>query len=900
VLDAYGRKRDFSKTSEPPSSEPSESEGPLRFVVQKHDARRQHYDLRLECDGVLKSWAVPKGPSLDPKDRRLAVMVEDHPLGYSSFEGVIPKGEYGGGEVIVWDEGIYWPDEDPGLDPADRASAEARIRAGIEKGKLSITFQGVKMGGSWALVKTKGEKDWLLLKHKDAFASTTRDILEDDRSIRSGRTTEDLRQGVGEVGITQERLESLTGSKRAEAPREMKPMLVSEKDRPFTDPQWSFEVKLDGIRVIAIVRQRQVKLLSRSGADVTAKFPSIAEQLAALPYRNFVLDGELVMYDKNGVPSFHALMSRFQHQNPADIRRLDVEQPVELCLFDLIHLDGWDLRGVPFDERRALLEAGQFKTRSVRVLDAFPEVGELLFQQATEMGFEGVIAKRRSGKYQDGTRVQHWLKVKGYQSEEFLIGGFTVGGGMRSKTFGALLLGCPEGDRLRYVGSVGTGFTDRQLQDLRGLLEPDRTDSNPFDGPIDARGSTVWLEPKHWAEVRFMAWTPDRKLRFPVFQRLRLDREAEGQHAAAASGDVETLMRAGTAQGEDPVGVVLAQLEEGRDEILLQVGSWEVKLTSLSKVLWPAHGDVPAVTKRDLVAYFAKVSGWMLPHLRDRPLSLVRLPDGLDGQRFFQKHWDQSLPPFVDRVDIWSSHNDRAGEYILCNNLPTLLWLGQNSVLEIHPWYSRIDPSPDAPGLPSDFSSSEAALSESVLNYPDFIVFDLDPYIYSGREGKGEEPELNRKAFEATVEVAQALKGSLDALKLRAFLKTSGKTGLHVYLPIERSLAFDVVRTVAETFGRHLMKEMPDKITMEWSVAKRPGKVFFDHNQNVRGKTLVSLLSPRPAPGAPVSFPIRWEDLGKVYPADFHVGNVPALLEARGDDWADIHAVKQSLEALLG
>ncbi len=884
----YEEKRDFDKTPEPKGAPERIGGGPLRFVVQKHAARNLHYDLRLEIDGALASWAVPKGPSLNPKDKHLAVHVEDHPLSYASFEGQIPKGEYGGGEIIVWDQGVYSPDDYGKLSWDDRVEANDRMRDGVKKGKLSFTLRGTKLNGSWTLVKTaRSENEWLLIKHKDENVSETRDILKEDRSVLSGRTVEDVAAGRDGSKVELD-LREVVGAVQAAMPRRLDPMTATEVEKPFTKQGWLFEVKLDGIRVLAIVENRRVKLLSRNAKDITAKFPALVRELAAFPHDTFILDGEVVIYDEKGVPSFQGLMERFQRTNPREIDRWDQVAPVEYCVFDLLFLDGWDLRQAPLSERRNLLVEAGFRGASTRVMDAFPTEGELVFEQAKAMGFEGVVAKKLDSRYKEGTRSQNWVKIKGYHSDDFFVAGYTKGEGMRRSTFGSLILGSYENGTLVYQGNVGGGFSDAMLEELRAILDEIRSDDNPFGGPISAEGEIHWVQPKLCAEVQYMTRTREGRLRFPVFLRLRPDvilSEPPRSEAAVAQGnDVESI---------------LEQLGQPKNDIVVTVEGEQIRYSSLDKVLWPAHESHPAVTKRDLAVYYAKISQHMLPHLKDRPLSFVRCPDGITGEHFFQKHYEKGLPDFVDEVAIWSSHNKKSPNYVMVNNLPTLMWLAQVATLEIHPWYSRVDPEPDARDLPTVSSGSEEALDASVLNYPDFMVVDLDPNVHSGKEKPGAEPEVNEAGFKMAVEAALGFKQVLDDMKLTGYLKTSGKTGLHVYIPIARNLTYDVVRPLCEVFGRHLMQNMPDIITMEWVVSKRPNKIFFDHNQNVRGKTLVSIFSPRPVPGAPVSIPIEWSQLKNVYPMQHTLHSVPASLAKVGDRWRDILERKQDLHSLL-
>lgn len=875
----YEEKRDFRLTPEPEGAGSASSEGPLRFCITKHAARRLHYDLRMEAGGTLLCWAVPQGPSLNPADKRLAVHVEDHPLEYLDFEGVIPKGQYGGGEMILWDRGVYSPDEE-GLYFHDPEEASRQMLEGLKTGKLSFTFRGQKVNGSWTLVKTKrGPEEWLLIKHQDEHASTTRDILKEDRSVLSGLTVEDLREGRS--AIREADLSQISGAVLGSLPRTFSPMLCSETDKAFDGDDWLFELKIDGIRAIAIVEDRKVKLLSRNGNDITYKFPALARELSAIPHRSFLLDGEIVLYDAKGVPSFQGLLERFQLTGARDIERQDQLNPIEYCVFDILHLDGWDLRSVPLSGRRQILEGQGFRGARLRLLDVFPGIGTLLFEQARTMGFEGIVAKRKDSRYRDGQRTEHWIKVKDTFSDDFLVVGWTDGEGARKGSFGSLILGGFEDGRLTWQGNVGGGFSDPDLVRYRERLDRMKPGSNPFGQKIDVPGTIHWVEPEMWIEVKYGARTREGRLRFPVFVRER--------------GDIPSLSAppAPSQAPEPSFDDVLEQLDRaGKGEVDLLVEGERVRFSNLDRVFWPETPKTKAVTKRDLARYYVKMAPYLLPQLKDRPLSLVRCPDGIHGEHFFQKHWEKGVPDFVDRVPIWSGHNERVVSYTMCNNLPTLLWMAQMAVLEIHPWYSRY--AAGAEGLPLD-TSGEQEMDASALNYPDYLVVDLDPNLPKEADL---DPGLSREGFRMAVEVALKFKTVLDELRLNGFLKTSGKTGIHVFLPIVRNLDYHAVRILAETLGRHIETLMPNMVTMEWVVKKRPEKVFFDHNQNVRGKTLASIFSPRPVPGAPISFPIDWSRLKTITPDMFNTVTGPASLVSYGNPWQHLLDSPQDLTKL--
>src|SRR5438874_518452 len=815
ALERYAAKRTFTRTPEPPAAAAPARTGPLLFVVQKHAARRLHYDFRLELEGVLKSWAVPKGPSLDAHDKRMAIEVEDHPFEYASFEGVIPPQQYGAGKVIVWDCGVYSPDEDQKYSFTDRNEAQDRVRAGLAAGKLGFLLCGEKLKGWSALVRTASANQWLLIKHRDRFAQTN-DVLARHASVLCGVSLDELTPLK-----PPQRLPAtlLAPAGPAEAlPQQLKPMLAEAGERARSNPQWRYEPKLDGYRVIAFVHGSSVRLQSRRGLDLTACFPQ------------------------------------------------------------LVHL---------------------------------AENAEQLFAAALSHGFEGIMAKRLDSPYQAGRRSRAWLKIKAAQSAEFLIGGYTRGQGAR-EPLGALLLGYWEGKSLRYAGHVGSGLDDEVIGVLLKRAARLERRTSPFADPPPLHRPTRWLKPQLVAEVSFSEWTPGGALRAPVFVRLREDispRSVRGRagDAAARAAPQAANTPAAQAAALAPVttageaAAVLEQLENPANRLELAVGGARIKLTNLDRVYWPAAPRAqPATTKRDLIRYLARVARFMLPHLADRPLTMIRMPEGIDGERFFQKHWAQALPEFVESVTVFSEHKDEKHRYLLANNLPTLLWLGQVGTLEFHVWHSRAQPSPEAAGAQTDYASSLAALESSILNYPDYLVFDIDPYIYSGKEAQGAEPELNKRGFAVGKRVAFWLRELLQQMSLEAIVKTSGKTGLHVFVPIERTVTFDEARHICETVGRHVMRAHPRDITMEWAVEKRTGKIFIDYNMNVRGKTLNVAYSPRGVPGAPVSMPLSWEELEAAEPMDFTISNVPARLAKNGDRWHDALKRKQSLTQAFG
>jgi bifunctional non-homologous end joining protein LigD len=920
MLNEYNKKRDFSKTPEPSSAKGKATKGPLSFVIQKHAARRLHYDFRLELDGVLVSWAVPKGPSLDPSEKRLAVKVEDHPLDYAGFEGMIPKGEYGGGEVIVWDRGVFTPDEDDQLSWDDRDEAQKRLRKMIKDGKLSIFLEGEKLRGSWALVKLKGkDNEWLMIKHRDGFTSKT-DVTEKDHSVATGRTLADVRSGKQGKNLPLKVAEqAVSEAPKERFPKQIMPMLASLADKPFSRDGWMYEPKLDGIRAIAYVHNGEVQLQSRRGLDLTRQFPTLVKTLSKHK-DSMILDGEIVALDESGKPSFQSLQQRSGLIKDTEIKSAERSHPIQYYVFDILHWRGKNLRSLPLAERKTLLKQAVIPSHSLRIVEAFDADGEEAYKACIENGLEGVVGKRADSPYSPGKRTKDWLKVKGTVSSEFLICGYTEGTGSRSRNFGSLLLGeFNDSGELRYVGGVGTGFNDKILTDLLQRMGPLETKKCPFGKRPPGKLNPTWVKPQLVAEIKFAERTRDNMLRAPVFLRLREDKSPEETTAQPVIA-VETIQqrRQGakskqrpsharkdqhdTNHDEAPNAVldeILDQLKVEKQTMVLQAEGNEISLSNLDKEFWPGGETGVPVTKRGYIQYLVRVSQYILPHLKDRPLTLVRFPNGIAGGKFYQKHVEKGLPAFVETTRFFTEQIGADQDFLMCNNVSTLIWLGQIADLELHTVHTRIDPHPDATKLSTNYVGSAENIESSILNYPDYLVLDLDPYLYSGKEAKGAEPELHREGFKRAAEVAHWLKELLDVLKIKAFVKTSGRTGLHIYVPIVRDIDYATVRGICEVLGRQLLKDHAKEMTMDWAVVKRTGKVFFDHNMNARGKSLASIYSPRVAPEATISTPLEWSELDKVYPTDFTTLTVPQRLAEVGDLWHDILQHKNDLEKLL-
>ena len=899
TLERYEEKRDFSGTNEPAPHAQERRPGALTFVVQKHAASRLHYDFRLEFGGALKSWAVPKGPSTDNNEKRLAVLVEDHPLDYASFEGVIGDRNYGAGQVIVWDMGIYSPDEG-GLSWHDREDAERRMLAGLHAGKLSFTLRGHKLQGSWTLVRTtRGPNEWLLIKHRDAYTDTERDVLNDGRSIVCGLTIEQLQSGrLPDPSLA---AGAVSFGKPARMPRTLKPMLAHAVDGVFSLPGWLFEPKLDGFRALAFLQDGNVRLFSRTGKDMTRNFRGIADELSVLPHNEMILDGEIVALGQDGLPDFVLLQGNSGMPKAPGAESASPAAPtIAYYPFDILYLDGRDLRQAQLHQRKQALRLAVPPSERIRSVEYVEGEGEAFYRAAGQLGLEGIVAKRKDSRYNAGERSRDWLKIKRTLAQEFVIAGYTRGEGERAETFGAVVLGYYDSGTLTYAGRAGSGFTQQTLRSTLATLEPLRTDACPFPiAPADLASLQVtWVQPERAAQVKFSQWTGDSVLRAPVFLGLRDDVQPRAivrempEPVASVMGEAAADARADSRE-------VVEQLARIRKNGHVEIGGQRFAVTNMDKVFWPETEDRAAVTKGDMLRYYAQVAPHLLPHLQDRPLTMTRYPNGIEGGSFYQKRWENDLPPFAETVRLFSSAAEGDVDYLVVNNLATLIWLAQLADLELHPWLSRTAIEPDAAHLRESFTGSKEELRQSVLNYPDFIVFDLDPYIYSGEEKAGEEPELNRRAFAKGAEVALALKGLLDQLSLSSFLKTSGKTGLHIYVPILREYDYTVTRKACELIGRFLLRQRPRDLTMEWSVSKRAGKIFLDHNMNVMGKNMASVYSLRPLPGAPVSVPLRWDELRDVYPSDFNIDTAHQRLADVGDLWVDILGAKHDLRRLL-
>lgn len=853
-LDDYNSMRDFSATSEPAavkrSGRKTAAEHALQFCIQKHDASHLHYDFRLELDGALKSWAVPKGPSLDPKVKRLAVHVEDHPLDYATFEGSIPEGHYGAGDVIVWDRGVWIPQEDP--------------QQAYAKGKLKFELQGEKLGGIWNLVRTHmpGKKEqWFLIKHQDGAARPQDDydvLVAEPDSVLSERTIVDKPKLAAEQSrpvkkpaakSRKKATGTLTGAHKAKLPAQLKPELATLVDSA-PEGQWSYEIKFDGYRIMARIDHDQVQLFTRNGHDWTHKLPQQAEALAALGLESAWLDGEMVVANEHGVPDFQALQNAFEAGRSGNIL---------YYLFDLPYLNGVDLREVPVEERRAALATilGAQKNPLLRYSEAFDETPDALLNSACQMQMEGLIGKRLGSPYVS-RRSGDWIKLKCKHRQEFVVVGYTDPKGSRS-AFGALLLGLHDRDsgELRYAGKVGTGFNEATLKSILAQLKPLQVKQaavvNPPSG-FEAKG-VHWLKPKLLAEIAFAEMTKDGSVRHAVFHGLRDDKPAKDitEERAKPVKTSETKSAAKSPAKKPPKKAPAEKAETAPSQLGLANG--KVRITHPDRVIDAVSGT----TKMQLAEYYASVAEWILPQLKDRPVALVRAPDGIAGELFFQKNAERLAIPGISTLD-----KDVTGQPVmLINNAEALIGAVQMSTVELHTWNATtVD-----------------------LDKPDRFVLDLDP-----------DPALPWKSM---VEATALTLTVLDELGLKAFLKTSGGKGIHLVVPITRKLGWDEVKDFSHAIVSHMAKLLPDRFSAVSGPKNRVGRIFIDYLRNGLGATTICTYSARTREGLPVSVPLFREEVGEIKGGNqWNVHNVHERLTEVGDEpWADMKKTRQSITA---
>lgn len=828
TLQKYHSKRHFKETSEPRGKKAKRS-GTLRFVVQKHDASRLHYDFRLELDGVMKSWAVPKGPSLNPADKRLAIMVEDHPLDYRKFEGTIPAGNYGAGTVIVWDEGTYELAE-----TSTGEDQERLLRDGLENGHLGIVLHGSKLNGVFSLVKlTRAKKnEWLLIKKNDEFA-TADDVTEQDRSVTTGRDLDEVaHNNKPRAKRPVKKSGSSSNGRQVSSSAHVKPMLATLVDEPFDRADWLFEVKWDGYRAIAEVRKNGVELYSRNDKSFAARFAPIVESLEKLKHE-VILDGEIVAIDEEGISRFQ-LLQNYQRTGKGN-----------LCyfVFDLLSLDGRDLRAKPLEERKRLLEKTVKGLPRVSYSEHVLESGIAFFEAAEAKGLEGIIAKNAASPYREGVRGPNWLKIKTHARQEAVIGGFTQPRGSR-KDIGALVLGVYEGKELVYIGHAGGGLGAQGLADLRAKLEPLVQKECPFQTKPKTNMPVQWVEPRLVCEVSFQEWTSDGVLRQPVILGLREDKSARSVHREIETPvDEEINVKANSRKP--------AAKHRSKEPTAARSKSsgTEPALTNLDKVFWPDEG----YTKGDVIAYYREIASVILPYLHDRPESLNRHPNGIRGKSFFQKDVSkQPPPPWIETVSIKTYGGAASGKYVMCQDEASLLYLANLGCIELNPWNSRV----------------------GHLDNPDYAILDLDP------EDIG---------FAKVVEAALAIRKVLDRAGAASFCKTSGKRGLHIFIPLGAKYSYDAARQFAQVVATIVHTQLPDSTSIARSPAQRQQRVYLDYLQNSRGQTLAAPYSLRPSPGATVSTPLAWSEVKKTLdPTKFTIKTMTRRLNKVGDLWTDV------------
>jgi len=906
-LSKYNAKRDFNKTAEPKAGK-SKSTTKLQFVIQKHDASRLHYDFRLEMDGVLKSWAVPKGPSTDPKTKRLAMMVEDHPFDYKDFEGMIPKGEYGGGTVIVWDEGTYEPIEKI----KGKKAQEKHLLKQLKDGSVKIVLHGEKLQGEFALVKTHGmgENGWLLIKHKDDFASE-KDITKMDKSVLSGKTIAAMEKTgekvwkdgheeelpVKEKKTTRKKTAAVTlpevldgdapteginvksllkKAPKAKIPIGIKPMLATLVDEPFDDEDWVFEVKWDGYRAMAFTIKDDVQLLSRNNKQFNEKFYPIYDILKGWSL-DAVFDGEILVVDDRGISNFGNIQNW----------RSEADGNLVYYVFDLLWYDGKDLRELPLRERQEILkEILPADNDQIRLSKVFEASGIEFFEAAQKLGLEGIIAKKADSTYTANARSSDWLKVKVHKRQEVVIAGYTKNADT-SKQFSSLLLGVYEDGHLQYAGKVGTGFSDKLQKEMMQQMKPLITDKSPFEElpdinkpsrfrPNPPKAKATWLKPQLVCEVAFTEITTDGVFRHPSFQGMRVDKKAKEvtrEIPAETAEVVETVEKKKESSKQEstkkdfhteavtpPKSKERKTLLNPKDETQVRtICGHDLKFTHLSKVYWPDD----KVTKRDMFNYYYKIAEYILPYLKDRPMSLNRFPGGIKSKGFYQKDVTGKAPDWA-KTFAHTTDEGKHNQYLLGDDEATLLWMASLGCIEMNPWFSRLQ-SPDN---------------------PDYCVIDLDPD--------------KSNTFDQVITVAQEVKKVLDEIGVESFCKTSGSTGIHIYLPLGAAYTYDQSQMFARIIVNHVNEQLPDFTSVERMIADRKGKMYLDFLQNRPGATIACPYSLRPKPGATVSMPLHWDEVKHgLKMQDFTIFNAADRLKETGDLFKGVLGKGIDLNAVL-
>jgi len=837
-------------------------------VIQKHDASHLHYDFRLEMDGVLKSWAVPKGPSTDPANKRLAMMVEDHPYDYRNFEGIIPKGQYGGGTVIVWDEGTYEPAEG---EFDSKTAKEKNLLQQLKKGKIAVNLHGQKLKGEYLLVRSsyQGKNSWLLMKAKDKYARAT-DVTKKGRSVLSGKTIDEMendpvkiygktkashtaKKPVKKAAKKKTAVKKMQAGRKAAFPRHFSPMLATLVDKVFDEPGWQYEIKWDGYRAIALMNGRTVKLLSRNGKSFNEKFYPVYHAVKGWAV-HAIVDGEIVVINDKGQSDFNSLQNW----------RSEADGSLFYYVFDILWLDGYDLTGVELRERREILRANLPPEGNIRMSETFDASATELLAAAGKMGLEGIMAKRPDSLYTQGTRTREWLKIKTSLRHEVVIGGFTKNEGT-AKRFSSLLVGVFEKGKLQYTGKIGTGFNDKQQQEMMRLFKPLITTKSPFNTepdinkpsrfrPDPPKAHATWLKPKLVCEVSYREVTSDGVMRHPSFEGMREDKKATdvtrevpvaketvAKKPKAARSSVSNGNKLAAKPGKDSRKTLLNPTDKTQ---VRDVNGHQLQFSNLDKIYWPKE----QLTKRDLINYYYQVAPFILPYLKGRPESLNRFPNGITGKSFYQKDVTGKIAGWIDTFPYKSEDEDQQKNYMICNDEAALLYMANLGCIEINPWSSKTD-------NPDD---------------PDWCIIDLDP-------GK-------KTVFEEVIRAAQVTHRILEAAGIPSCPKTSGSTGIHIYIPLGGLYSYEHSKEFARLIVTIVHHQIPEFTSVERSVSARKGKMYLDFLQNRPQATLAAPYSVRPKPGATVSMPLHWDEVKKgLSMQDFTIKNVPRLLKDRGD-----------------
>jgi bifunctional non-homologous end joining protein LigD len=852
ALRDYQKQRDFRTTKEPKGRRLAAEKAPI-FVVQRHAARRLHFDFRLQVGGTLASWAVPKGPPEEIGEKRLAIHVEDHPMEYAKFEGDIPAGNYGAGHVDLWDEGTFQI-EGP-------LSAEEQI----EKGEIKFRLMGTRLSGTYVLVKLQRSSrgnEWLFIRRSGPDS-----VPAPESQKRGGKAATD---GANNSVIE---AKDPDGAKKSAMPASISVALAQLADEVFANPEWLFEIKWDGERALAFIQEGKVELRSRSGRNITSEYPELKSVVKQINARKAIVDGEIVALDSEGRSDFTKIQPRFGVSNPPV--SLQQRNPVTYYLFDLLYCDGFDLRNSPLEKRKDLLQKLLRPSDKIRYSDHVVEKGTELFEIAKERRLEGIIAKRRDSPY-IGKRTSAWLKFKIVHDLDVVIGGWTEPRKSRDH-FGALLMGMYSGKALKYIGSVGTGFDRATLERTRKSLDRLGVSESPFDTTPQLRETAHWAKPELVARVKYGQWTKDKKLRQPVFLGFQEDRSASDCRVDAEVPQRENpavkpanVQRARVTKAQQVLSRLTnstakqlqEELSDGSGETLnVELEGKKLSLTNLNKIYFKR----PVLRKRDVLLYYLRIAPNILPFLKDRPMVLKRYPNGTDGEFFFQKEAPKSRPEWVQTVDIFSKERGGQIPYLLANDLATLLYLTNLGCIDHNPWSSRFDDE----------------------EHPDYLFFDLDP-----TEGA---------TFPDVLRVARAIHAQLQALKIHSFLKTSGASGFHIYVPIERKYTYEEVRLFAGGIGQRAQAEIPEIVTFERTVSKRrKGTVLVDAVQNAKGKPLAAPYSLRPFAGAPVSTPVTAAEIRrKLRPEDMNIRTILKRLSKHGDLWKEFWASAQTLEGAV-